>query len=236
MIDVKVCVVAPFEPLRLGLVSTINAEPDMQVVGEARDLAELAALAAFREADVLLIDSVAVEGTGRATYAQINEWLPVLKVLFLGTSEDARNITPEDIPMYMRLHTLGFLLKDGPTSRLTDAIRLVANGTFVCETELIRHILTRLSRAASYAGDEGNGQNLTDREMEVLTLVTRGRSNKEIAHELFLSEGTVKAHVSHIMSKLSVDRRTDLVRHALTTGLVRLDEDTTSDVTGSLQT
>ncbi|MEX0683583.1 MAG: response regulator transcription factor [Dehalococcoidia bacterium] len=236
MVDVKVCVVAPFEPLRLGLVSTINAEPDMQVVGEARDLAELAALAAFREADVLLIDSVAVEGTGRATYAQINEWLPVLKVLFLGTSEDARNITPEDIPMYMRLHTLGFLLKDGPTSRLTDAIRLVANGTFVCETELIRHILTRLSRAASYAGDESNGQNLTDREMEVLTLVTRGMSNKEIAHELFLSEGTVKAHVSHIMSKLNVDRRTDLVRHALMTGLVRLDEETTSDVSGSLPT
>jgi DNA-binding NarL/FixJ family response regulator len=125
----------------------------------------------------------------------------------------------------MRLHTLGFIMKDGPTTRMLDAIRLVNSGTFVCEIELIRHILTRLSRAATYSPDEDqNGSSLTDREMEVVTLVTRGLSNKEIAQELFLSEGTVKAHVSRVMSKLGVDRRTDLVRHALSSGLVAMDD------------
>jgi DNA-binding NarL/FixJ family response regulator len=106
-------------------------------------------------------------------------------------------------------------------------VRLVASGTFVCETDLIRHILTRLTQWASYSADDAgrNGQQLSEREKEVLTLVARGQANKEIAQELFLSEGTVKAHVSHIMAKLAVDRRTDLVRYALSTGLIPMIEE-----------
>lgn len=227
----KVCVVSPFEPLRLGLVQTIKETPDLEVVGEAYDLADLVAKTAFRTAEVLVVDSTAVPVENRAVYLQIYEWLPKLKVLFLGSDEDARSISPEDIPTYMRLNTVGFIMKDGPTSRLIDAIRLVAAGTFVCETDLIRHILTRLSQWAQYNNDENarNGQQLSERETEVLTLVARGFSNKEIAHELFLSEGTVKAHVSHIMAKLSMDRRTDLVRYALSTGLVPLQDEIDSD-------
>lgn len=223
----KICVVSPFEPLRLGLVQTINDTPDLEVCGEARDLADLVTKAAFRIADVLVVDSGAVPVENRGVYIQIYEWLPQLKVLFLGDEQDTRTISPEDIPTYMRLNTVGFIMKDGPTTRLIDAIRLVASGTFVCETDLIRHILTRLTQWAQYNNDDGqrNGQQLSERETEVLTLVARGFSNKEIAHELFLSEGTVKAHVSHIMAKLSMDRRTDLVRYALSTGLVPLQDD-----------
>lgn len=225
----KICVVSPFEPLRLGLVQTIKDTPDLEVCGEARDLADLVTKAAFRTADVLVVDSAAVPVANRGVYIQIYEWLPQLKVLFLGADEDMRTIRPEDIPTYMRLNTVGFILKDGPTTRLIDAIRLVAAGTFVCETDLIRHILTRLTQWAQYNTEEaaGNSQQLSERETEVLTLVARGFSNKEIAQELFLSEGTVKAHVSHIMSKLSMDRRTDLVRYALSTGLVPLQDDDT---------
>lgn len=224
---IKVCIVAPFEPLRLGLVSTIGNAKDMEIVGEATGLTDLITSPAFREADVLVVDSGAVQGANRSLYTQINEWLPALKVLFLGTQEDARDLSPDDIPSYMRLDTVGFLLKDGPTSRMMDAIRLVVSGTFVCETELIRHILTRLTQWASYSAEEStrNGQQLSERELEVLTLVARGYANKEVAHELFLSEGTVKAHVSHIMAKLSVDRRTDLVRYALSTGLIPLTDE-----------
>ena len=225
----KVCVVAPFEPLRLGLVSTLASVPDIHVVGDAGGFGELVGKPGFREADVIVVDSAALGGDGaQATaYAQMNEWLPALRVLFIGSPEDTRNIRPEHIPAYMRLHTVGFLLKDGSTSRLIEAIRLVAQGTFVCETELIRHILTRLTQWASYSAEEPsrNGQQLSERETEVLALVARGFSNKEIAGELFLSEGTVKAHVSHIMAKLAVDRRTDLVRYALTTGLIPLSDE-----------
>jgi two-component system response regulator NreC len=227
----KVCIVAAFEPLRLGLIETINDTPDLEVVGEARDLAELVTKAAFRTADVLVVDSAAVPVESRGVYNEVFEWLPALKVLFLGTMEDERTIRPEDIPVYMRLHTVGFILKDGPTSRLLDALRLVASGTFVCETDLIRKILTRLTQWAQYNNDETarNSQQLSERETEVLTLVARGFSNKEIAQELFLSEGTVKAHVSHIMAKLAMDRRTDLVRYALSTGLIPLQDEVSPD-------
>lgn len=223
----KVCIVANFEPLKLGLVAAIGGEPDLEIVAEASDVSELFRSPGFRGADVIVVDSQAVL-VNNPNYSQVQEWLPALKVLFLGTQEDARNISPEDIPAYMRLNTVGFLMKDGPTSRLIDGIRLVASGTFVCETELIRHILVRLTQWASYSADESsrNGQQLSDRETEVLTHVARGLSNKEIAHELFLSEGTVKAHVSHIMAKLAVDRRTDLVRYALSTGLIPLTDET----------
>jgi two-component system NarL family response regulator len=231
LVTTKICVVSPFEPLRLGLVKTIDDTPDLEVVGEARDLADLVTKAAFRQADVLVVDSAAIPVENRGVYIQIYEWLPSLKVLFLGAPDDMRTISPEDIPTYMRLNTIGFILKDGPTTRLIDSIRLVAAGTFVCEIDLIRHILTRLTQWAQYNSDESarNGQQLSERETEVLALVARGFANKEIAHELFLSEGTVKAHVSHIMAKLSLDRRTDLVRYALSTGLVPLQDEAESD-------
>lgn len=227
-VTTKVCVVVPFEPLRIGLVAELSTAPDIRVIGEFRDLSEVLTKAAFREADVLILDSQAVLSDNLAVYTQIDEWLPTLKVLFLGTQEDSRAIRPQDIPIYMRLHTVGFMLKDGPTTRIIDGVRLVASGTFVCETELIRHILTRLTQWASYNVEETNrnGHQLSGRETEVLTLVARGQSNKEIAQELFLSEGTVKAHVSHIMAKLAVDRRTDLVRYALSTGLIPMSDET----------
>jgi DNA-binding NarL/FixJ family response regulator len=225
MSKIKVCVIVPFEPLRIGLADSIAGGGDMEVIDCIDGLEALPERESFREADVLVVDSDGLLGARRQTYDRLNEWLPQLRVLFLGTREDARNLSPDDLPAYMRLQTVGFIFKDGPTSRLLEAIRLVNESTFVCETEVIRHILTRLSQWATYSAAEQNGAQLSDREMEVLTLVTQGASNKVIARELFLSEGTVKAHVSHVMSKLSVDRRTDLVRYALTHGLVRLTED-----------
>src|SRR3989454_851393 len=211
---IRVCVIAPFEPLRMGLVAAIGNAEGLKVIAEANSLSEVPGRTLFREADVIVVDSDAMLGPGRMTYAQMDELLPTLKVLFLGSRDDARNVTPDDLPAYMRLNTVGFVLKDGPVSRLVEAVRLVAAGTFVCETEMIRHILTRLSQWATYTEDSRNGQTLSERETEVLVMVAHGASNKEIAQELFLSEGTVKAHVSHIMNKLSLERRTDLVRYA----------------------
>lgn len=225
MEKIKICVIVPFEPLRAGLVSTLAKAPDLEVIDELDGLAALPGRAAFREANVLVVDSDGLLGARRPTYDRLDEWLPQLKVLFLGTREDARNLTPDDLPAYMRLDTVGFIFKDGPTDRLLEAIRLVNASTFVCETGLIRHILTRLSQWARYSEMDSSGSQLSEREMEVLTMVTQGASNKTIAQELFLSEGTVKAHVSHVMGKLGVERRTDLVRYALTRGLVKPSED-----------
>ncbi len=228
---VRVCVVSGFEPLRLGLVRTIASQPDMEIAGEASCFADLIANPAMREADIFVVDvdvmSVPGYGPGRVHLAMLNEWLPAFKVLFLGNHEDARVISPDDLPIYMRLDTAGFLLRDGTTARLIQAIRLIAAGTFVCETSVIKRIITKLSHWASVIDEVNTEQQLSEREAEVLAMVAHGSSNKEIAQELFLSEGTVKAHVSHIMTKLNVDRRTDLVRYALTKGVISMTEEQT---------
>lgn len=223
---IRVCVIAGFEPLRLGLVKTLGSAPDIEIIGEATSLADLVMNPVAREADVFVVDvDVMAGGAQRRPITQLNEWLPALKVLFLGNQEDARVISPDDLPQYMRLNTVGFILRDGPTSRLLNAVRLVASGTFVCEYGVIKRILMRLMQWASYTDTTQADHQLTDREVTVLTMIAKGASNKEIAQETFLSEGTVKSHVSHIMTKLRLERRVDLVRYALAKGLVPLNEE-----------
>ena len=222
---IRVCVIAGFEPLRMGLVKTLGTAPDIEVIGEATALGDLVTNPNIREADVFIVDVDALAGAGRTEVGLLNEWLPALKVLFLGNHEDARVISPDDLPIYMRLNTVGFIVREGPTARLIQAVRLVAHGTFVCETEVIKRILVRLMHWASYTDTTQTDYNLSQRELEVLTMIAQGSSNKEIAQETFLSEGTVKAHISHIMQKLRIDRRTDLVRFAFSKGIVPLGEE-----------
>lgn len=223
---IRVCVIAAFEPLRLGLVKTLATAGDIDIIGEATSLGDLVTNPNIREADVFVVDvDVLAEGGGTAAVGNLNEWLPALKVLFLGNQEDARVISPDDLPMYMRLNTVGFLFREGSTSRLVQAVRLISQGTFIIESEVIKRILVRLMEWASITDATQTAYNLTERELAVLTRIAQGASNKEIAQETFLSEGTVKAHVSHIMTKLRIDRRTDLVRFALGKGLVPLNEE-----------
>lgn len=219
----KVLTVVSFEPLFLGLKDAISTADDMEIVASVQNLGEMVDHPAFPDADVIIVDAEVLGGTGAATYQQLLEWLPAMKVLFLGSWEDAKAISPDDLPVYMKLDNVGFIVRDGSSDRLLNAIRLVANGTFVCEIDVIRRILTRLSRYAAEAPFNDSSR-LSERELEVLQLVAGGRSNKEVAMELFLSEGTVKAHVSRIMGKLGVERRTDLVRYAISHGLVDAEE------------
>lgn len=223
MAVVKAYVVADFEALRIGLVSGLAGAPDVEVLGDASSLEEMAYEGLYREADVLVIDVQAFNKANMAdVQPRLREWLPGLRVLFLGTTQDAAAIQPDDLPGYMALEVVGFLFKDGPIERLVQAIRLTASGAFICEAQVIKRILTRLSQWASYSPEPA--EHLSEREVEVLTLVARGRANREIAQELFLSEGTVRAHVSHIMAKVGMDRRTELVRYALAKGLAPLEE------------
>ncbi len=190
---VKVYIVADFEALRIGLVGGLATAHDVEVLGEAPSLEEMADEGSYRQADVLVVDVQAFNKANMDNVQpRLREWLPGLRVLFLGTLQDAAAIQPEDLPGYMSLEVVGFLFKDGPMERLVQAIRLTAAGAFICETHVIKRILTRLSQWASYSPDPA--EHLSEREVEVLTLVARGRANKEIAQELFLSEGTVRNH------------------------------------------
>lgn len=217
MARVKVSVVAEFEPLRTGLGKMIEEHPDLELVGGAASLQEALGGASGRSADVVVMDVQVAFKTPLEFITRVGENLPEIKVLLLGSEQDARGLRPEALPPYLSLGGLGFLVRDESSERLVNAICLLAQGIFVSEMHVIRHVLTQLARWANER-PAGRGQ-LTEREKEVLRLVADGRSNREIASELFLSEGTVKIHVSHIMAKLSLERRTELVRYALTRGL-----------------
>jgi DNA-binding NarL/FixJ family response regulator len=221
----RVYLVVEFEPLRLGLERVISADPSLEVIASVRTLPDMAENDLYRDADVIVADATALNNRLNMAdlYRRIGEWLPGMRVLFIGTEEDAKNIRPENIPGYMSLDTVGFVAKTGSSERVIQAIRLVAAGAFVCEAAVIRHILTRLNRMANDSQTTPAAGQLSEREMEVLSLVAQGRSNREIAQDLFLSEGTVKIHVSHIMAKLDVDRRTALVRYAIASGITPLD-------------
>ena len=158
MEPIRVCVVAAFEPLRRGLAGSLRSSADMTVVGEASSLEQLIGSETFRDADVVVMDAATGEDVpARDAYARINEWLPALRILFLGSRDAGRSIDADDLPLYMRLNTVGFLVKDGPTARLLDAVRLIAGGAFVCETDVIRHILTRLTHWATEGEDTRGG-------------------------------------------------------------------------------
>jgi DNA-binding NarL/FixJ family response regulator len=221
--EIHVFIVSDFEPLRLGLLEAVNRAPDLSLVGSSDTLSEMIRLGGVQNADVIIIDVPALSRADMpSVYKGVSEWFPALKVLFLGSIEDGLAISPEDVPAYMSMGTVGFIYKTGGIERLLDATRVIASGGFVCETEVIRRILTKLLNWSAFP-TATNGD-LSAREVEVLNLVARGRSNKEIAMELFVSEGTVKAHVSHIMTKLGMERRAELVRYALTAGIVELAE------------
>lgn len=221
MAGLKVAVVAEFEPLRIGLGSIVKSHPDLEYIGEVAAFAEIVQDRRFRDVDVLLMDMQASYRTPLDVVQRTAKSLPRLKVLFIGSDGDATAVTAEGLPVYMSLNAVGFISQDVTAERLVEAVHLVANRVFVCEMDLIKAILTRLITWVDDTDESQEGL-LTPRELEVLRLVAEGRSNREIAQQLFLSEGTVKIHVSHIMAKLSMDRRTELVRYAFRRGLASL--------------
>lgn len=217
----SVHLVAQYEPLRMGLAHMIDRDPDLRVLSLSPTLTMMAGGDAFRDADVIVADVDSLDAEDAASLnARIGEWIPGMKMLFLGSEGDSQSVQPQHLPLLMSLGTLGFVQKSGSSERLGHAIKLVASGVFVCEIDVIRNILrglTTVARTSPAQIDE-----LSERETQVLGLVARGRSNREIASELYVAEGTVKIHVSHIMNKLDIDRRTELVRFAIAKGVAPL--------------
>ena len=216
-------VVANFEPMRRGLAKTLAEAPGITLLGEAPSLEAMLEEEGYR-ADVLVLDLIVVQ---HADTSDVNrrllKWAPQMKVLFLGDSQGAAEQGFESIAPTMLLNTVGFIYRTGSAARLVNAVELVASGVFVCETEVIKRTLGRLAKTAATPLPSPEGP-LSEREIEVLSLVARGWSNREIAHELFVMEGTAKAHVSRIMAKIGVDRRAGLVRYAIENGIPLAEE------------
>jgi DNA-binding NarL/FixJ family response regulator len=208
------------ELLRMGFRMILDAQPDLTVAGEASDGREAIDLVARLEPDVVLMD-VRMPGTDglEATRA----------IVASGSRSRIIILTTFDLDEYahaaLRAGASGFLLKDAPPADLLSAIRAVASGDAVVAPSTTRRLLAALAhRLPPPAADGPLGQPvldvLTPREREVLLAVARGLSNAEIADTLVLSEATVKTHVGHILAKLQLRDRVQIVVLAYERGFV----------------
>jgi DNA-binding NarL/FixJ family response regulator len=195
--------------VRTGLRAMLGAEPDVEVIGEATTGALAIDLADRLRPDVVLMDLRMPEVDGVAATARIREQHPEVHVLVLTTYD-----TDADILKAIEAGATGYLLKDATREELFRAVRAAATGASV----LAPAVASRLMDRQRAPGHEA----LSAREIEILEQVARGRTNKEIAAALFVSEATVKTHLLHIFAKLDVQDRTQAVTVALDRGILRL--------------
>ena len=202
--------------VRTGFTMILDAQPGIEVVGEAGDGAAAVTMARALHPDVVLMD-VRMPGTdGIAATAQITAERPATRVLILTTFD-----LDDYVHAGLRAGDSGFLLKDVPAPDLVAAIRTVAAGESVLAPGATRRLIERfvplLPGPAAETTDSLAA--LTAREREVFGLLALGRSNREIADALFLSEGTVKIHVSRLLGKLGLRDRVHAVILAYESGL-----------------
>jgi DNA-binding NarL/FixJ family response regulator len=205
--------------VRGGLRMIIDAQPDLEVVGEAVDGREALQQARALSPDLVLMDVRMPELDGLETTRRLLERVPSPKVLVL-TTFDLDDYVYEAI----RAGASGFLLKSAPPQQLIAGIHTVMAGDALLAPEITRRLLDRFAaRPPRPTGIPPDFADLSRRELEVLRLIADGRSNAEIAAELFLSEATVKTHVTHILTKLRLRDRVQAVALAYRTGLMDSD-------------
>lgn len=214
--SIKVLIVDDQAMIRSGFTALLNAQPDITVVGDASDGAAAVELAAQTNPDVVLMDVRMPVMDGIAATAQILDQLPQAKVLVLTTFD-----LDDYVLSALRAGASGFLLKDATAEELTHAVRVVARGDGLLDPAVTKRLIADLAaRPAAGPTREAELETLTTRERETLGLIAQGLSNAEIAEKLFITEQTVKTHVSHVLAKLNLRDRAQAVVVAYETGLV----------------
>jgi len=203
--------------MRDGLRILLELETDFDVVGEAENGVQ--ALEAYRQLspDVILMDIRMPEMDGVEATRRLRASEPNAKIIILTTFDDNEYVFEG-----LRAGALGYLLKDVSGDELADAIRKVAAGGSMIEPSVARKVVAEFARLAP-ATPEANEdliEPLSDREIEILKLVSQGLTNKEIANKLFLAEGTVKNYVTSILQKIDVRDRTQAAIRARELGLL----------------
>ena len=213
----KVLIVDDQSLVRAGFRMILEAEPDLEVVGEAADGLTAVLAARETEPDVILMDVRMPNVDGlEATRKLLEGKDSGPRVLILTTFD-----LDEYVYEALRAGASGFLLKDSPPERLVEAIAVVARGDALLAPSVTRRVVEEFARRPRAAPATGAAlEHLTPRELEVFRLVARGRSNAEIAAELVVSETTVKTHVAHILMKLELRDRVQAVVLAYESGVV----------------
>jgi DNA-binding NarL/FixJ family response regulator len=216
---IKVLIADDHAMVRSGVRAMLDAQDDIEVVGEAEDGAQAVEEALRLRPDVAILDirMPRVDGIEATRRLQVHgDAAP--RVLVLTTFD-----LDEYVYEALRAGAGGFMLKDAPPGRLAEAVRTVAAGESLLAPAVTRRLVERFVRRPRPEGDEPFGE-LTERELEVLRLIARGLSNAEIAESLFLSEATVKTHITRILSKLGLRDRVQAVVLAYESGLVEPGE------------
>lgn len=192
--------------MRMGLVTATSGEPDMEVVGEAENGAEALDACRRHKPDVIVLDLRMPKQNGFDTIRELRAQGITASVLVFSNYASG-----DEIDEAFKAGAQGFVVKDMPLDRLLDAIRAVHRG----EQYIPPEIAARLNQRAISP--------LTPREQEVLQLVAKGLSNKDISEKLCLAEGTVKLHLTNILTKLNVSARTQAILVAVKRGLIELE-------------
>jgi DNA-binding NarL/FixJ family response regulator len=219
---IRVVLVDDQELVRTGFRLVLGGQPDIEVVGEAGDGAEAIEVTAKTRPDVVVMDVRMPRMDGVAATRRIRADAGAPRVLILTTFD-----LDEYVYEAIRAGASGFLLKDTGARNLIDGVRAVHSGDAVVAPSATRRLLDRFAaavpswHAAERQGQDPPGGPLTPRETEVLREVAHGLSNAEIAARMYLSEATVRTHVSNILGKLGLRGRVQAVVYAYEAGLVR---------------
>jgi DNA-binding NarL/FixJ family response regulator len=206
----RLVVVDDHPVVRDGLRGMLGTQPDFEVVGEAAGGAEALTVVGSVHPDVVLTDLRLPEPSGGALIRLLLERVPAVRVLVLTTHD-----TDSDVLPAIEAGAIGYLLKDAPREELFRAVRAAARGETVLSPSVATLLLARMRPRRPLTET-----NLSAREREVLALVAQGRTNRETAAALFISEATVKTHLLHIYAKLEVPDRASAVSAAHRRGLL----------------
>ncbi|MDF2649304.1 MAG: liaR1, partial [Paenibacillus sp.] len=208
---IKVLLVDDHEMVRIGLAAVLGTEDGIEVVGEASNGQDGIRLAQEYRPDVVLMDLVMEGMDGIETTRKLLQLYPDCKVIVLTSFLDDEKMYP-----VIEAGAFSYLLKTSRASEIAQAIRAAAKGQSILESQVASKIMNRFRQPKPAAEPH---EELTDREMEVLRLIAKGKSNQELADDLFIGVKTVKFHVTNVLAKLGVEDRTQAAIYAFKHGL-----------------
>lgn len=215
---VRVLVVDDQELFRRGLTMLLGIEPGIEVVGEADDGLRGVELAAATVPDVVLLDVRMPKQSGIDSCVLIKEAVPSAKIIMLTVSDEEA-----DLYEAVKNGASGYLLKDSSIEEVAQGVRVVADGQSLISPSMAAKLISEFKTMSAPERNQGPALKLTERELEVLRLVAKGLSNREVAQRLAISENTVKNHVRNMLEKLQLHSRMEAVMYAVREKLVEIE-------------